>query len=100
MMLRNINTLMAVIRSPNAILRNASMIIIPCCDKIQERVSALIVSINKMIEIGKYIIAFLNATIKISCSLAILMYASSGLYPIKIAQSGWKCYGLLPIQLT
>ena len=93
----SINTLF---RSPNAILRNVSMAIMPCYSKIQERASELIASINRMIEIGKYIIAFLNAMIKVSCSLAILMYASSGLYPIKIAQSGWKCYDLLPIQLT
>jgi len=94
--MRNINTIMAVIRSPHAILRNVRMVIMPSHTKIQERVSALIVSINRMIEIGKYIIAFLNATIKVSCSIAILMYASSGLHPIKIAQSGWKYYDLLP----
>ena len=98
------NTIIAISTSSKTVLRAASIIVVPHYTKIQKRIRShatnILVAINRMIEIGKYILAFLNATIKISCSIAILMYASSGLHPIKISQSGWTCYDLLPIRLA
>lgn len=104
MMIKKINTLIAIATSSKIELRAVSTLFVPHYTKIQKRIRLhaknILVSINRMIEIGKYILAFLNATIKISCSIAILMYASSGLHPIKISQSGWTCYDLLPIRLA
>lgn len=104
MMLIKNNALIAISTSSKTILRTASILFAPHCTKIQKNIRSravnMLVSIYRMIEIGKYILAFLNATIKISCSIAILMYASGGLLPIKISQSSWKCYDLVPIRLA